>query len=122
MYSLTISLGPTNTPWQFLFKEEKKAGDIYNAYVEFVVNENVGGLLLGNDDYGQSFAIPFSDIHGVLLEDLDLTTESRIQRTLDQERGKAKYMERAKNDPTLRAAMGRQGPSVITPFANGSFQ
>ena len=121
MYSLTISFGPAATVWQFLFKEEEKAGVVYNAYVESKINSAVGVMLIGADDFGQSFAIPFEEIRGVLLEDLELTTESRIRRTLEQAHGQAKYTERAKNDPILRQAMNQRGPGVITPFAGGQF-
>lgn len=122
MFSLTICFGPGATAWQLLFKEEKKAGDVYNTYVDFKVNSAVGGVLLGADDFGQSFVIPFEEIRGILFEDLELTTESRIRRTLEQAHGQAKYTERASVDPILQRARTQRGPGVITPFTNGQFQ
>ncbi len=115
MYSLSIHFGPSPVPMQFLFKEEEKAGEAYNAYVDFKVNRAEGGILIGTDDFGQSFAIPFDEIHGITLEDMDLGEESRIQRGLSQARGQAKANERARTDPLLRQAMNGQGPAVLTP-------
>jgi hypothetical protein len=115
MHSLSISFGPTGTVWAYLFKEEAKAAEIYNAYVKHQIQDDVGGVLIGSDDFGQSFAIPFSDIVGMMIEDLDQIEEARIQRSLADERCKAKFMQRAKSDPTIRQAMG-QGPGIVSPF------
>ncbi len=115
MYSLSIHFGPNAIVWALLFKEEEKAGMLYNAYVEFKVGGNEAGILIGADDFGQSFAIPFNEISVMLLEDLDQIEEARIQRSLADERCKAKFMQRAKSDPTIRQAMG-QGPGIVSPF------
>jgi hypothetical protein len=118
MYSLTIMFGSAATPWQFLFKDKNKAESAYAS-----INETIKEGLMARivDDYGQTATI--GSITGYLLEDLDLTVEARIQRTLNQAHGQAKYTERAKADPVLmRAAAGQRGPSVISPFANGQFQ
>lgn len=122
MYSLSIHFGPSPVPAQFLFKEEEKAGIIYNTYVDFIKEGvAVGGVLIGADSFGQSFAIALKDIHGITIEDMNLGEESRIQRGLSQARGQAKANERAKTDPILLKAMGVRGPSVLTPFGNGQF-
>jgi hypothetical protein len=114
MYSLTICFGPAATSWMYLFKEEEKASVLYNAYVEHKMNHAEGGVLIGSDDFGQSFAMPFDEIRGVMLEDLDLTEQARIERSMVDARAQTKFNQRAKNDPTIRAAM--QGPSVISPM------
>jgi hypothetical protein len=117
MYSLSISFGPTGTVWALLFKEEAKAAEAYNAYVSNkVAKEN--GVLIGTDDFGQSYAIPFYEIRGVLLESLEQIEEARIQRSLFDERCKAKFLQRARTDPTIRAAMGNQTP-VLQPMGGG---
>lgn len=116
MYSLSISFGPTGTVWQFLFKEEKMAGDAYNAYVGFKAGEAVSDMLIGTDSYGQSFAISMEDIRGVLIEDLALVETARIQRALIDERVKAKFIKAATDDPIIKAAMRPQGPGVLTPM------
>jgi hypothetical protein len=58
-------------------------------------------------------------IHGVLLEDLDLVETARIQRSLADERTKAKFIQAATNDPTIKAAMRPAGPGVLTPMGQG---
>jgi hypothetical protein len=116
MYSLTIHFGPNAMCWALLFKEEAKAGEAYNAYVSWKMNGASDGALIGSDDFGQSYAIPFSEIHGVLLEDLDLVEEARIQRSLYNARGEVKARQRAATDAVIRQGMGNQGASVLTPF------
>jgi hypothetical protein len=125
MYNLTIHFGPNAVAWSFLFKDEDKAGVIYNAYMDFrmspIKNDGIR-TLIGIDDYGQTFAIPFDEIRGVLIENTELGTEARILRGLEQAKGQARATKRASSDPELQAAMRGQGPSVITPFANGGFR
>lgn len=115
MFSLTINFGPSGSAWALLFKTEEKAGEAYNAYVDYKVTPTrASDTLIGSDDFGQSYAIPFEDIHGMMLEDLDLVEGARIARSLVEERVKAKFIEAAKSDPTLRQAM-QQRPGVLTP-------
>lgn len=114
MFSLSINFG-TSGSWALLFKEEEKAGQAYNAYVEHIVNNAEGGAMIGTDDYGQSYAIPFVEIRGILLEDLDQVEAARIQRSLADERCKAKFIQAAKTDPVIRTAMGQQAP-ILQPM------
>jgi hypothetical protein len=120
MYSLSISFGPAGTIWALLFKTEEKAGEAYNAYVGNKVGEIKSDVLIGADDFGQTYAIPFAEIHSVLLEDLEQVETARIQRALVDERCKAKFMTAARSDPTIRAAMGNSTP-IMTPMG-GSFR
>lgn len=117
MYSLTIHFGPNAMQWPLLFKEEEKAGVIYNAYLDFQVSEATAGMLIGSDDFGQSFAIPMEQIAGILLEDMDLVEEARIYRSLANARGEVKARQRAMSDPVIRTA--QNGPAVMTPRFNG---
>jgi hypothetical protein len=115
MYSLSIHFGPSPVPAQFLFKDENKATiayDLAGNALDFEIK----------DDFGQHGKFSRADIHAVVLEDMDLGEESRIQRGLSQARGQAKANERAKSDPILKAAMNQRGPGVLTPFQNGQFQ
>jgi hypothetical protein len=127
MYNLTIHFGPNAVAWSFLYKDEDKAGVIYNAYMDFRTSPDPAKCdgtctLIGTDDYGQTFAIPFEEIRGMLLENTELGTEARILRGLEQAKGQARATKRASTDPELVQAMRGQGPSVITPFANGGFR
>ena len=67
------------------------------------------------DDFGQRGFFKYENINGVLLEDLEVTEEARIQRSLAEARTRVKLEARAKTDPTIRQAMGAQGPGVLTP-------
>ena len=122
MYNLTIHFGPNAVAWSFLFKDEEKAGEAYNAWISHKMSNAENGVLIGSDDYGQTFAIPMDDIHGILLENTELGTEARILRGLDQARGQARATKRAMSDPEIKQMQRDQGPSVITPFANGGFR
>jgi hypothetical protein len=118
MWNLSISFGPTGMVWALLFKTEEKAGEAYNAFVQNKMDVTETDVLIGADDFGQSYAIPFAEIRGVLLEDLEQIEQARIERALADERVKAKFIGRAMSDPVIRAAQrqGQQGPGVLTPF------
>ena len=118
MYSLTIHFGPNAICWALLFKEEEKAGLIYNAFVDAQTSPTEKIVLIGSDDFGQSFAIPAAQISGVLLEDLDAVEHARIQRSLAEERCKVKLMAAAQSDPVIGAAIRQQRSNspVLTPM------
>lgn len=118
MHSLTILVGENCTPWMLMFKTEEKAGIIYNAYVTVKMQpDSIGGVLVGCDDFGQTFAIPYDGIRGMMLENLDLSQEAYVERGLHNARSQAKAQEKAMTDPKLMAAMRRQGqgPAVLQP-------
>ncbi len=73
------------------------------------------------DEFGQSASISVASIHGLLLEDLDLTQESIIQKALHQERTKVKAITRARSDATLKAAGIGSGMPSFDPMQNGRF-
>lgn len=117
MFSLTIVFGPAATAWTLMFKTEEKAGEAYNSYCTGKASDTTGILLAGSDDFGQIYSLPLDGIHGVMLEDMSLSSEARIERGLDQARSQAKAQERAMADPSLMASMRRQqqGPAVLQP-------
>ena len=121
MFNLSICFGPVGTVWALLFKTEEKAGEPYNAYVQHKMNRAEGGVLIGTDDFGQSYAIPFDEIHAILLEDLDQIEQAHVLRGLAAERIKAKFVTAATSDPTIRAAQRQQGQQtpIMTPFGRG---
>ena len=114
MYSLTICFGPSATTWAFVFKDEVKARLMKRAATsnpEHATHFNI------SDDFGQDSDFAFAAVHGVLLEDIELTQELRILRSLDNARGEVKARQRATTDPVIRAAS--QGPAVLQPRFNG---
>jgi hypothetical protein len=111
MYSLTIHFGPNALQWQFLFKEKEKAEEAKSHF-----QLDTEGSALIEDDFGQSAEFKLEIVHGVLLEDLDLVEEARIQRSLYNARGEVKARQRASTDAVIRTGMGNQGAGVLTPF------
>lgn len=108
MYSLSIHFGTGPMPAQFLFKDKNNAELAYNEGL----NETCVEII---DDFGQKAKFEIGQIYAVILEDMELGEEARIQRGLSQARGQTKANERARTDPLLRQAMNRQGPAVLTP-------
>lgn len=119
MYSLSIFFGPSPVPAQFLFKDKEAAQGVLRAVNKNCDLKNGGVCLI--DDFGQEATIICASIHAIILEDMDLGEESRIQRGLSQARGQANANKRAQSDPVIMAAQRGQGPSVLTPFGNGRF-
>lgn len=117
MYSLSIFFGPSPVPAQFLFKEKEKAVTAF----ALCRTGNDSALIEFEDDFGQKCAFESINFHGVILEDMVLGEESRIQRGLSQARGQANANKRAQSDPVIMAAQRAAGPSVLTPFGNGRF-
>ena len=110
MYSLTIHFGPNAMVWSFMFKEKPN--------FESLKSEMHSGASCFNitDDFGQNGYFRCKEVHGMMLEDLDLVEEARIQRSLYNARGEVKARQRAATDATIRQGMGNQGASVLTPF------
>jgi len=112
MYSLSIHFGPNAMVWAFLFKEKEKADTVY----EKLVTGDSSIVHVVEDDFGQRGVIQ-GEIHGSLLEDLDLVEEARILRSLANARGEVKARQRAATDPVIRTSA--QGASVLQPRFNG---
>ena len=119
MFNVSISHGPVGTVWALLFKTEEKAVELLSTVVSVHGKQAGEGILSGTDDFGQSYAIPFENIHAILLEDLDQIEQARIQRALADERVKAKFMVAAKSDPAIRQAIQGQQAPIMTPFGRG---
>lgn len=110
MYSLSICFGPTGMTWAFLFKEKEQAE---TAYEKAIWDHEFFWI---SDDFGQKGWFVRSSTHGVMLEDLDLTDEAKILRSLANARNEVKARQRAATDPVIRTAAQQGGPSVLTPF------
>jgi hypothetical protein len=109
MYSLTIHFGPNAMCWAFLFKEKEKADTAWKTAFQAV--EGAEPVII-TDDFGQICIL--KNVAGVLLEDLDLVEEARIQRSLYNARGEVKARQRASTDPVIRTAQG--GAPILTPM------
>lgn len=128
MFSLTICFGPTGTLWTMLFKTEQNARQISDIIKEEMVTyklQGKDGYGEFNDEFGQSFSLAFSAIHGMMLEDLEQSKLAHIERALHQARTQALGQTMVESDSTLKAARQRQGAAIIQPFpgpSNGGFR
>lgn len=103
MFSLTIAVG--NGQWAFLFRSKdaaKKAAS--DAGDRNRMNESP--LVLIDDDFGQRATLVRSAIVGVLFEDLNLTKDAAVERSLYNARGQAELQRRASSDAALKLASG----------------
>lgn len=127
MHMLSIHFGPSQMVWGLLFKEKERGERTEKEALEFMRSQHLTQQIADNrmvtleDDFGQRCHLVSGAIHGVMLEDCDLTQESYIQKALHQERTRVKAQTRARGDAVLKAAgMGAQMPS-FDPMANGRF-
>lgn len=104
MISITVNFAKSGM-WLFMFKSQKSADDCINSYkfssAEFEIK----------DDYGQQAIIRKNEIHGILIEDMDLVSEAQIERSIRQARTQLKANNRASADPALRATAAVQNPT-----------
>jgi hypothetical protein len=114
MFSLTIAFGPSNTLWQLVFREAEKANDAYSKLNQAAPSNQP---VIVVDDFGQSTSIMRNQIHGFMLEDMNLSKQAHIERALHQMRTQAEGQTIVENDSVLRAAAARRGgPSIISPM------
>jgi hypothetical protein len=114
MYSLTICFGPAATSWAFMFKEKENAQAHFSSAMSAMSDAASWRII---DDFGQEAFFEQFATYSALLEDLDLTEQARIERSMVDARAQTKFNVRAKSDPTIQAAM--RGPSVISPMGRG---
>jgi len=114
MYSLSIHFGPNAVVWAFLFKDKERAQQAYRNINSAI---DKGRMVLIEDDFGQIGTV--GSVTGYLLEDLELTDEAKILRSLANARCEVKARQRAATDSVIRSGMQNQGPSVLQPRFNG---
>jgi hypothetical protein len=118
MFSLTICFGPSATSWALMFRTKENANEAWNRMT--LASEGKTTL---TDDFGQRGLIDLKSVHGLMLEDLDLTKQAHIQRALHHAHMQAEGQSAAMADPVLRA-QGNRGPSILAPggFPNGGMR
>ena len=125
MFSLTISFGPGPTMWTLMWRDEtkaKEAADKLRHGVDGRYN-TIGGInpqyAALEDEFGQQADVKFSEIHGFMFEDMELSKLAHIERALHQARTQAQGQQAAENDQVLRVQRARSGPAVLMPGMNG---
>jgi len=111
MHSVTIWFGPAAAVTTLLFKNENRAAETF----DFLSGEAKSAVL--SDEFGQRIFVRLGDINALLLEDMTLSVDAKVEAALYTARGQAKAETRAKEDPVLLAAARsrNQGPAVYTP-------
>jgi hypothetical protein len=122
MHMLTVVFGPTGGSWAFMFKESG-ADSAVQKIVDALYHRTSTPFVAINDDYGQSACILNEEIHGWMLEDLEISKIGQIERGLHQARVQAKAQELAGQDPLLRQARmaSQRGGPMLSPMGNGGF-
>lgn len=116
MHSLTLTFGQNGTVvvWMLMFRQPEKASEIFAT----IKNTPRDGEVDVTDDFGQQAWMQRSAISGMLLEDMQVSMGSHIERALHQARMQHKAQEAASKDPQIR--MPRTGgPAIISPMGNG---
>lgn len=114
MHSLSIALG--NVSWRLLFKTKES--------IQIAVDTCRTGTTAIDitDDFGQQCFAVRKAIHGMLIEDMDLSKLGTIEVALHGARTNVDANHRAQTDPALRASRLTGGPAMIQPgIGNGRF-
>jgi hypothetical protein len=125
MYNLTIHFGPNAVAWSFLFKDEGTARSHMLCFLkpDDIKDPAMDHTILIEDDYGQLAYIVLGQVHGVLLENMELGAEARIIRGIDQAKGQMRANKRAMNDPEIQQLQrDSRSPNIISPFPSGGLR
>lgn len=101
MHSLTLVFGPQGTTIQFLFSKREDAMKMLAAS-----KNTADDLAVIEDDFGQHAEIKISGIHARCVEDLAMSGDAVIERSLQNAKTQHKGNNRAANDPALRLLNG----------------
>lgn len=108
MYLLTVVFGPTGVTWGFLYKVMENA---QRNYMRLTDTDDQIEIV---DDYGQVARLFSTDIHGYMLENLELSKVAQIERGLHHARTQAKANQMAQADPIIRAGNMSRGSGLAT--------
>lgn len=113
MYSITLVVGNSSTPWTLLYKTEATSNP---AALTIHHSLTTGAGLDLHDDFGQTVHAAAGELKGYMSEDLDQSKLAHIEFGLHRARMQLDMSKRAEVDPALRAGRMMQGPGVITPM------
>ena len=121
MYCITVTLGMSS--WALMFKEkpEKQLEELRSFMRQQHLTQQIGDsrVMTLTDDFSQECDIVAGALAGFLFEDMDVSQEATIQRSLHHHITQAKLQKRAQSDPTLRAASLGSGVPSFMPGVNG---
>jgi hypothetical protein len=110
VHSVTVVFGPASL--QFLFKSKERVAQ-FRAFRSDHPTQD----LVFDDDFGQHAEIRAASIHGILIEDLDVSKLAGIEKMLHNTRIQHGAQQRANSDPAFK----RAGPAVLTPMGPNGF-
>ena len=110
VHRMTVIFGPTSIG--FLFKSKEKAESFKNFKTDHPTQD-----LHIDDDFGSHAEIKALSIHGIIIEDLDVSKLANVELMLHNARVQASAQHRAQSDTALNVS--RRGPAVMTPFNGG---
>ena len=116
MFSITVVFGPGPTSWRFLYKSLAGA-EKYDAHL---TDHPTQDLQIA-DDFGQKAKIKSTQIHAIMLENMEESKQAGIEVSMHDMRTKATIQARIQSDPAIRAAMQQRGPAVLTPVGPNGF-
>jgi hypothetical protein len=121
MYSLSITFGPANGMWVFMYKDGEKASEVFR---NITLQTEPEITIFVFDDFGQQAILRSTSIHAVMLEDLEQSKMAHIEQSLHRARMQARAQQMASGDAILRNAAAMSGPAVFQPGmgpGNGRF-
>lgn len=117
MHVITVAFGTAPAIWQFVYKTEEAATNSWkNIQETFHSPGSYTGIA---DDFGQTATFNSKEIAGLMMEELELSKQAHIARSLHQQRTQAEFQKAAETDPAIRAAM--RGPAVLQPMGASPF-
>lgn len=109
MFSLAVNFGPTGVAWSFLFTKEENLEAAVLA-----LNSSADGYVVVEDDFGSKATVAINQIHGWLIEKMELTKGAIVFRNMHMKRIEAEFSSQFQNDPALARLRG-EGSAILQP-------
>lgn len=115
MFTLSVVFG--NASIGFMFKTQEAADNAATALVGIpAMGAHVQKRIPIEDDFGQRGVFSAESIHGIIVENMELTAVARAEQMVHQARCQNKAAKLASADPALRMM---NSPPVLNPMGNG---
>ncbi len=86
-----------------------------DAAVRVLTQNDGGSYVLIEDDFGSKATVDFKQIHGWLVESMELTKGAIVFRNMHMKRIEAEFAGQFQADPQLARLRGEQSP-ILSPF------
>ena len=110
MYLISVLVGRSQPiVWALLFKNEE------NALAALGRLRDVGDVDV-KDEFGQRLCAKGGDLGPILFENMLESQTAMIERSLHEQRIRAKTVSRMQSDPVFKTAMMGAGPPILQPM------